>query len=88
MPTIVGYHNITKGQDHWLRSTKRKELFGPLGVTNIRTLVDPHNPQRVAVVMDVPDMDALTAVLQGAAAAEAMAHDGVALETLVILVEA
>jgi len=24
MPTIVGYHDITKGQDHWLRSPKRK----------------------------------------------------------------
>ena len=30
MPTIVGYHDIAKGQDHWLRSPKRKELFGPL----------------------------------------------------------
>ena len=39
MPTIVGYHDITKGQDHWLRSPKRKELFGSLGVTNIRTFV-------------------------------------------------
>ena len=64
MPTIVGYHDITKGQDHWLRSPKRKELFGPLGVTNIRTFVDPQNPKRVAVMMDVPDMDALNAVMQ------------------------
>ncbi len=40
MPTIVGYHDITKGQDHWLRSPKRKELLGPVGVTNIRTFVD------------------------------------------------
>jgi hypothetical protein len=38
--------------------------------------------------MDVPDMDALNAVMQTSAAAEAMAHDGVAPETLVILVEA
>ena len=88
MPTIVGYHDITKGQDHWLRSQKRKELFGPLGVTNIRTFVDPQNPKRVAVMMDVPDMDALKAVMQSPAAAEAMAHDGVVPETLVILVEA
>jgi len=50
MPTIVGCHDITKGQDHWLRSPKRKELFGPLGITNIRTFVDPQNPKRVAVV--------------------------------------
>ena len=85
MPTIVGYHDITKGQDHWLRSPKRKELFGPIGVTNIRTFVDPQNPKRVAVVMDVPDMDMLNAVMQSPMAAKAMAYDGVAPETLVIL---
>ena len=45
-------------------------------------------PEEVAVVMDVPDMDALNAVMQSPAAAEAMAHDGVVPETLVILVEA
>ena len=38
MPTIIGHHNITKGAKHWLTSPKRKELFAPLGVTNIRTL--------------------------------------------------
>ncbi len=37
MPTIVAHHDIIKGQEHWLRSPKRKELFGPLGITNIRT---------------------------------------------------
>ncbi len=88
MPTIVGYHDITKGLDHWLRSPKRKALFGPLGVTNIRTFVDPHNPKRVALLMDVPDIDALNAVMRSPEAAEAMAHDGVVPETLVILVEA
>ena len=88
MPTIVGYHNIAKGQDHWLRSPKRKELFGPLGCTNIRTFVDPQNPKRVAVMMDVPDMNALTAAMKSQAAADAMAYDGVVPETLVILVEA
>ena len=88
MPTIVGYHDITKGQDHWLRSPKRKELFGALGVTNIRTFIDPTNESRVAVLMDVADMDAVTAAMETPGAAEAMAHDGVLPETLVILVEA
>jgi len=87
MPTIVAYHDITKGQDHWLSSPKRKELFGPHGVTNIRTFVDPQNPKRVALVMDVPDMDALNAAIKSPAGAEAMTHDGVVPETLVVLVE-
>ena len=87
MPTVLAHHDITKGSKHWLTSPKRKELFGPLGVTNIRTFVDPQNPNRVALIMDVPDMDALTAVMQSKAAADAMAHDGVVPESLVILVE-
>jgi hypothetical protein len=87
MPTIFGYHDV-KEQAHWLASPKREELFGPLGVTNIRTFVDPQNATRVGVLMDVPDMDAMMALMQTAAAADAMAYDGVLPETLVILVEA
>ena len=87
MPTILGHHDISKGKDHWLSSPKREEVFGPLGVTNIRTFVNPQNPSHVAVVMDVPDLDAFAAAMQGEAAAAAMAHDGVLPETLVILVE-
>jgi hypothetical protein len=41
----------------------------------------------VAIVMDVPDLDALMAAMQDAKAAEAMDHDGVLAETLVILIE-
>jgi hypothetical protein len=87
MPTIIGHHDV-KDKDHWLASSKREEFFGPLGVTNIRTFVDPQNPTRVAVLMDVADMDALMGAMQSEEAAEAMAHDGVLPETLVILVEA
>jgi len=87
MPTIIGHHDV-KDKDHWLASPKREEFFGPLGVTNIRTFVDPQNPTRVAVLMDVADMDALMGAMQSDGAAEAMAHDGVLPETLVILVEA
>ena len=77
----------SKGSKHWLTSPKRKELFGPLGVTNIRTFVDPQNPNRAAVMMDVPDMNAMMAAMQTKAAADAMASDGVVPESLVILVE-
>ena len=87
MPTIVGYHKISKGAQHWLTSPKRKEFFGPLGVTNIQTFVDPTDSTRVAVMMDVPNMDAVTAAMQSQGAADAMAYDGVVPESLVILVE-
>jgi hypothetical protein len=87
MPTVIGYHDV-KDTDHWLASPKREEVFGPLGVTNIRTFVDPQNRTRVAVLMDVADMDALMGAMQTEAMAQAMAYDGVLPETLVILVEA
>jgi hypothetical protein len=86
MPTIIGHHDVTD-TDHWLASPKREEFFGPLGVTNIRTFVDPTNRSRVAVSMDVPDMDALMTAMETPAAQEAMEHDGVLPETLVILIE-
>jgi hypothetical protein len=86
MPTVMAYHDV-KDKDLWLASPKREEFFGPLGVTNIRTFVDPENPTRTGLVMDVPDMDAVMAAMETEAAADAMAHDGVLPETLVILVE-
>ena len=87
MPTVIGYHNV-KDTDHWLASPKREEFFGPLGVSNIRTFVDPEDRTRVAVLMDVADLDALMGAMETEGAAQAMEHDGVLPESLVILVEA
>lgn len=87
MPTVIGYHDV-KDKNHWLASNKREEFFGRIGVTNIRTFVDPTNVTRVAILMDVPDMEKLKDAMKTPAAAEAMAHDGVIPESLVTLVEA
>lgn len=87
MPTVIGYHEVTDTK-HWLASPKREEVFGPLGVTNIRTFVDQENPTHVAVLMDVADMDVMMSAMQTPALADAMQHDGVLPETLVILTEA
>jgi len=86
MPTVFAHHDV-KDTDHWLASPKREEFFGPLGVTNIRTFVDPENPTRVGILMDVPDMDAVMGAMETENAAETMAFDGVLPETLVTLVE-
>ena len=86
MPTVIGHHDV-KDTKHWLASPKREEVFGPLGVTNIRKFVDPQNPNRVAVMMDVADMDKLMAAMQNKEMADAMEHDGVIPESLVLLVE-
>jgi len=87
MPTIIGHHDV-KDKDHWLASPMREEFFGPLGITNIRTFVDPQNPNHVALMMDGADMDTFNAAMRAEGAAEAMEHDSVLPETLVILLEA
>jgi len=86
VPTIMGHHDV-KDTEHWLASPKREQVFGPLGVSNIRTFVNPDDPKKVGVLMDVADMDAVTAFMETQEAADAMAHDGVLPETLVLLVE-
>ena len=87
MPTVMAYHDVND-KDHWLASPRREQFFGPLGVTNIRTFVDPENPRRVGLVMDIPDMEAVMAAMETEEARDAMAYDGVLPETLVFLVEA
>jgi hypothetical protein len=85
MPLVMAYHEVDDVQ-HWLASPKREEVFGPLGVTGIRTFIDPQGSNRVGVLMDIPDMDAVMAMLQTETGADAMAHDGVHPDTLTILV--
>ena len=87
MPSVVAYHSV-KDTDHWLVSPTREEVFGPLGITNIRTFVDPQDRSRVAVLMDVADMEVLMGAMQSEDMGQAMEHDGVQPETLVFLVEA
>src|SRR4051794_18050642 len=86
MPTVIGHHDV-KDTEHWLASPKREEVFGPLGVTNIRTFVSPDDPTKVAVLMDIAEMDAVMSFMQTQEAADAMAYDGVLPETLVFFVK-
>lgn len=86
MPTVVATHEV-KDVAHWLSSPKRAEFLGPLGVTNLRTLVDPTNRTHVSLSMDVEDMDVMMAGLQSEAGAAAMEYDGVLPETLVLYIQ-
>jgi hypothetical protein len=85
MPKLIATHEVDDVA-HWLASPKRKEVFGSVA-TDIRTFVDPSNPNRVGVSMDVNDMDAFQAVMKSDAGAAAMKHDGVRPETIVVFVE-
>lgn len=88
MPTVIADHEV-EDTKHWLSSPKREEVLGPLGASNIRTFVNQQNPQQVAVLMDVADLDVMMAALESPSTelADAMEYDGVLPETISILVE-
>ncbi len=55
-----------------------------MGIT-AQTFRDPAGSNKIALVAETPDMDAFQAFMQSEAAAEAMKHDGVRPETVLIL---
>ncbi len=85
MATVLIFHEVDD-VDAWLRSPKREEFFGPLGMT-VRTFIDPTKTNRVGLIADVPDLKTLQEALATDAAADAMKTDGVRPETVVMLVE-
>jgi len=85
MPTLLTFHEVDD-VDHWLSSPKRKEVFGPHGIT-VRTFRDPNGSKRVGLIVDIPDMATFEKLMQSPAAADAMKFDGVHPETLLVLTE-
>lgn len=86
VPTIIAHHDVDD-PEHWLASPRRAELFGTLGISSIRTFTNPLQPTQVALMLDVPDVDALFTALGSAEVSAAMKHDGVHPDSLVLLVE-
>ena len=88
MPTIIVTHGVTD-TDHWLSSPKRVEVLPSLGVSNLRTFVNPQDRTKVGLLMDVADLDAFFAALESPSdeLAEAMKYDTVLPETLTVLIE-
>ena len=85
MMTVMIFHEVDD-VDHWVNSPKRDEFFNPHGMT-VRTFVDPEGSNRVGLIAQVPDLDTLHKALQTEAAAEAMKHDGVRPDTVLMLVQ-
>jgi hypothetical protein len=85
METLVVVHEVDD-VDHWLKSSKREEFFGPLGIT-ARAFRDPEDSNRVGLVVEVPSVSAWEEALKSDEAAEAMKADGVRPETIVTLTE-
>jgi hypothetical protein len=82
---MIVFHEVDD-VGHWLASPKRDEFFGPMGMT-ARTFIDPENPNRVGLIVEAPDSDTFRRALESKEAAEAMKHDGVRPDTVVMLVE-
>jgi len=85
MATRVIFHEVDD-VEHWLQSPKRQEVFGPMGIT-ARTFRDPQGSNRVGLIAEIPDMREFQEFMQTDEAAEAMKHDGVRPETLLVLDE-
>jgi hypothetical protein len=85
MTTLLIVHEV-EDVDHWLKSPRRKELFGPHGFT-VRTFTDPTNANRVGLIVDGPGLDRVQELLQTDKGIDAMKYDGVRPETIVTLVE-
>jgi hypothetical protein len=85
MATHIAFHEVND-VEHWLSSSRRDEVFGPLGITT-RAFRDPAGSNRVGLIAEIPDMAAFQEFMQTEAAADAMKSDGVRPETLIILDE-
>jgi hypothetical protein len=72
--------------EHWLSSPKREEVFGPQGIT-VRTFRDPGGSNLTALIAEIPDMEAFQDWMKSDEAADAMKHDGVHPETVLVLGE-
>ena len=57
MRTVLIVHEVDD-VDHWLKSPKRQEFFGPLGIT-CRTFVDPEKSEPVGLIVEVAEHGAL-----------------------------
>jgi hypothetical protein len=86
MPHVIVIAEV-KDVPHWLNSQKRAEVLGARGYSDIKTYVDQDGSNRVALAMNVEDLDAARADGQTQEVVDLMEYDGVVLETVVSFVE-
>lgn len=85
MATYLITHEV-EDVELWWNSPKRAEVFDPLGIT-VRTFRDPAGSNKVGLLAEIPDMQAFQEFMKTGTAAEAIRHDGVRIETLLLLAE-
>jgi hypothetical protein len=90
MTTMIAFHEVEDGE-RWAKawrkgSGSRHEMMAELGIT-ARTFRDPGNPNSTGLIFEVSDMEKFQAALASDEMKQAMAEDGLKVETLRMLVE-
>ena len=91
MTTMITFHEVKDGE-RWAKAWRkgpnsRQGMLAEVGVTLARTFRDPGNPNSTGLLWEVSDMDKLQAFMESDEAKQAMAEDGLKVETLRMLVE-
>jgi hypothetical protein len=76
MPHVIVIAKV-KDVQHWLNSHKREEVLGRRGYTELKTYVNQEGSNRVALTMNVSDVDAVRADGQTQEVGDLTEHDGV-----------
>ena len=90
MPTMIAFHEVEDGE-RWAKawrkgSGSRHEMMAGIGIT-ARTFRDPENSNLTGLIFEVSDMNKFQAALASDEMKQAMAEDGLKVETLRMLVE-
>ena len=85
MATYLITHDVDD-VEHWWNSPKRAEVFGSLGIA-VRAFRDPAGSNKVGLLAEIPDVEAFAVFMKTDAAAEAIRHDGVRIETMLMLAD-
>ena len=81
MIEFIATHDVDD-VEHWFTSQKRAEFFGPRGIKTTAMRVPENGGKTVAVLIATPDMETFENALAEPAAQEAIAHDGVHIDTM------
>jgi hypothetical protein len=90
MATIMIFHEVNDGT-HWANAWKkgpgsRHEMFAKYGA-KARTFQDATNPNITGLIVEVPDFEKFLLVIETEEGKNAMAEDGLKIETVKFLTE-
>ena len=88
---MITFHEVEDGE-RWAKAWRkgpgsRHGMLAEAGVTLARTFRDPENPNSTGLIWELSDMEKWQSFLASDTAKQAMAEDGLKVETLRMLVE-